>query len=436
MRQTTWARISFIVLTTALGQVAGHANSSESVSVTGPGGNSKVGRYLYGTDRPALQAAREGERCVLKNSRIQTFDMRRDALWSFACPLSAGDEINGAFSPVNDLHHAGGIVIDMYRAYLGVDPVPLPIKLYAHDDGANAIWDGDKARFGDGDEKLYPWVTLDVVGHEIGHGFTERFSKLRIGGQSGGIYEAFSDMSGEAAEYFATGRTDFMFGDELVKEAGKLVLRDLCQPRRDGNSIEHRGDYVRGMNVSFSSGVYNKAFCVLAKTPGWTPKQAFQVFAVANMDYWTARENFNSGACGVESAAAKSGYRAQDVAEAFTEVGVRCEPLEPAAPARALANGVPITGLSADDEDEFQFTITLEQIATQLVVRTMGNDGDARLIVRRPGSQDPYPAPGDCSYNEDSNERCVLAPAQAGIYNVTVKADTTFDDLSVIAEWR
>ena len=70
--------------------------------------------------------------------------------------------------------------------------------------------------------------------------------------------------------------------------------------------------------------VYNKAFCLLAKTSGWTTKKAFQVFARANRDYWTSSSTFNQGACGVEKAATALGYTKASVTAAFTAVGVKC----------------------------------------------------------------------------------------------------------------
>ena len=76
--------------------------------------------------------------------------------------------------------------------------------------------------------------------------------------------------------------------------------------------------------MHYTSGVYNKAFCTLAKTSGWDTKKAFQVFARANANYWTASSTFNQGACGVETAATDLGYTKADVTSAFTAVGVSC----------------------------------------------------------------------------------------------------------------
>jgi Zn-dependent metalloprotease len=77
--------------------------------------------------------------------------------------------------------------------------------------------------------------------------------------------------------------------------------------------------------VHYSSGVYNKAFCTLAKSSNWNTKKAFEVFAHANEMYWTATSTYNSGACGVENSADDYGYSRSDVVAAFNAVGVTCQ---------------------------------------------------------------------------------------------------------------
>src|SRR3546814_6207648 len=60
---------------------------------------------------------------------------------------------------------------------------------------------------------FYPLVSLDVLAHEVSHGFTEQNSNLEYAYQPGGINEAFSDMAGKAAEFFFKGENDFLIGD-------------------------------------------------------------------------------------------------------------------------------------------------------------------------------------------------------------------------------
>ncbi len=99
----------------------------------------------------------------------------------------------------------------------------------------------------------------------------------------------------------------------------------MCTPSTDGASIDDASQYYSGLDVHYSSGVYNRAFCTLAKKTGWNTRKAFEVFARANALYWTATTTFNSGACGVRSAAIDYGYSTTDVANAFTAVGVTCK---------------------------------------------------------------------------------------------------------------
>ena len=99
---------------------------------------------------------------------------------------------------------------------------------------------------------------------------------------SGGMNEAYSDMAGEAAEYFMNGSNDFLVGAQIFKGTG--ALRYMDNPPQDGSSIGHASNYTSGMDVHYSSGVYNKAFYLLATKAGWNTQKAFQVFARANRD--------------------------------------------------------------------------------------------------------------------------------------------------------
>ena len=173
--------------------------------------------------------------------------------------------------------------------------------------------------FGDGATTFHPLVSLDVSAHEVSHGYTEQNSGLVYSGQSGGMNEAYSDIAGEAAEFFKDGTNDFLVGAQIFKGTG--ALRYMANPPQDGRSIGHASNYTSGMDVHYSSGVYNKAFYLLATTSGWNTQSAFQAFARANRDYWTASSTFNQGACGVQKAATDMGKPVADVIAAFSAVG-------------------------------------------------------------------------------------------------------------------
>lgn len=251
---------------------------------------------------------------------------RPDSPHAFECPQNTVKAINGAFSPLNDAHHFGGVVFDMYAQWLGTPPLTFPLKLLVHygTEVENAFWNGSVMLFGDGQTLFHPLVAMDVTGHEVSHGFTEQNSGLIYNArQSGGMNEAFSDIAGEAAEFFNKGRNDFLVGADIFKNEG--ALRYMDDPTRDGRSIGHAKDFHDGIDNHYSSGVYNRAFFLLAHRDGWDVKSAFTVFAAANRDYWTPNSTFNSGACGVTTAADDLGYPTADVTAAFAQVGVACD---------------------------------------------------------------------------------------------------------------
>ena len=111
----------------------------------------------------------------------------------------------------------------------------------------NAFWDGSAMTFGDGASMLYPLVGINMIAHEVSHGFTEQNSNLTYNAQSGGINEAFSDIAGEATEYYFKGDVDWLVGADLMKSG--IALRYFEDPTLDGASIGHADDYTSGMNV-------------------------------------------------------------------------------------------------------------------------------------------------------------------------------------------
>ena len=167
-----------------------------------------------------------------------------------------------------DAHYFGNVVFNMYNAYLGVRPISQKLLMRVHysSNYENAFWDGTAMHFGDGASTFYPLVSLDVASHEVSHGFTEQNSNLTYSGQSGGMNEAFSDMAGEAAEFYMKGKNDWMVGYEIFKGTG--ALRYMDNPTKDGASIDHASKYTSSLDVHYSSGVYNKAFYLLATKAG------------------------------------------------------------------------------------------------------------------------------------------------------------------------
>ncbi|WP_053006768.1 M4 family metallopeptidase [Chromobacterium subtsugae] len=307
------------------GQVLQRWEGLAHAEAGGPGGNARTGKYVYGKDYGPLIVTSD---CAMDSGEVATVNLaggtRGDAPFKFACPTNDYKAVNGAYSPLNDAHFFGNAVVKMHKAWFGAAPLRQKLYVKAHYGNGSeaAFWDGQALNLGDGSSRFYPPTVLDVIAHEVHHGFTEQNSGLVYQGQSGAINEAFSDMAGEAAEYYLRGRNDWLVGAEIYKQGG--ALRYFIDPARDGHSIGHARDYRDGMDVHYASGVYNKAFYLLATRPGWNTRKAFEVFADANRLYWTANATFNSAACGVSRAAETRGYGKQDVAQAFAAVGVVC----------------------------------------------------------------------------------------------------------------
>ena len=403
---------------------------------TGPGGNVKTGKYFYGADFGPLQV---DDNCRMTGTNVDTLNMNHGTtggtIHQFTCPENTVKEINGAYSPLNDAHYFGNVVFDMYRNWYNTAPLSFKLKMRVHysRNYENAFWDGSQMTFGDGATTFYPLVSLDVAAHEVSHGFTEQNSGLVYSGQSGGINEAFSDMAGEAAEYYMKGSNDWLVGAQIFKGNGSL--RYFEDPARDGKPIGNASDYYDGIDVHHSSGVYNRAFYLLANTSGWQTRKAFEVFVLANRLYWGPNTTFDQGACGVTRAATDLGYSVSDVAAAFTAVGVNanCGGTTPQ-PGSVLQNGVPVSNLTAAKGSKLNFTVEVPAGRSQLVVTSSGGSGDADLYVKF-GSA-PTASSYDCRpYKSGNAETCTLNAPKAGTWHVQLSGFSAFSGVTLKASY-
>lgn len=314
------------------GKLIKSTENLQHAKATGPGGNTKTGEYHYGKEFPELDISENTSgNCVMQTGAIQTIDLKNATSgttpYVFKCYDNVETPINGAFGALNDAHYFAGVISDLYKNWYNTTPLKIPITMKVHygKKYENAFWNGSSMNFGDGDKKFYPLVSLDVSSHEIAHGFTEFNSALEYEEQSGGMNEAFSDMAGEAAEYYSQGKNDFEIGAEIFKTVGK-ALRYMDNPTKDGKSIDHVKDFKAGFmgtDVHHSSGIFNKAFFLLATSKGWDTRKAFDVFVKANQNYWTPTSTFEAGAKGVLDAAEDLGYPKADVVAAFAPVGIQ-----------------------------------------------------------------------------------------------------------------
>ncbi len=411
------------------------------VDGTGPGGNTKTGQYEYqvGGKYGPLSVTQTGSTCALDSPNVYTINMNggstASATHTFTCPRNTVKAINGAFSPMNDAHFFGNVVFNMYQSYLGIRPISQKLKMRVHYNAnyENAFWDGTQMTFGDGATTFYPLVSLDVAAHEVSHGFTEQNSGLVYSGMSGGMNEAFSDMAGEAAEYFSRGTNDFLVGAEIFKSG--TALRYMNNPPLDGRSIDNASKFTSSLDVHYSSGVYNKAFYNLATTAGWNTKMAFQVMAHANDVYWTASSTFNAGACGVEKAATDLGYSVAAVTAAFNTVGVSCAGTTPAPSTTVLTNGVSVGSITLAKGATRLFSLVIPAGKTTVSFKLSGGTGDGDLYVRA-GTPPTTTSYTNRSAGSTNAETITVAKPAANTYYILVSGYAAVSGASLVATYQ
>ncbi len=322
----------------------------EPVTAGGFGGNEKIGRFVYDGRKLPLHFNKfdvfrdaETKTCLLQNYEVtvRVADERNnDPIVKFPCAdvdpnyhfyWDANLETkNGAYSPANDGIASAGTVNNMYKDWyntpaLNGDNIVLRIHEWG---GVIAYWNGSAVTFDDGDQEVYfPPVSLGVTAHEISHGFTEQHSGLVYDLESGALNESFSDMAAKAAEFYVYGKiNDWNLGAEFLR--ADRAFRYMDNPRRDcvGSprvcSIDNVRDYSPDMNVHLASGIFNKLFYLLATSPGWDARKAFDIMVQANESYWTAQTGFQAAACGIMEAANDYGYDTEAVSKACAGVGI------------------------------------------------------------------------------------------------------------------
>jgi vibriolysin len=311
-------------------------NGIDTVQASGPGGNPKHTQ----TWRDELDVEPQGSAFVLTTPRLRTTDMSSGET-GLGNDVTA--ELDAFRDPaVNDAHGYAEITLNVLSSWFGhdsIDDAGFRIVSRVHYGTAyeNAFWNGAQMTYGDGATTFYPLSgALDVVAHEIHHGFTAKHSSLAYAGESGGLNEGFSDIAGKAAEFFYDeARASFDLGGHIFRADG--ALRYMCDPPRDGRSIDHASKMTPSLDPHYSSGVPNKMFCRLAKRLSGRVdgnanaagvRRAATPFFLANARYWTSSTTFVQGCQGTLDAARALEYSADEIAaikSSWADVGVYCD---------------------------------------------------------------------------------------------------------------
>jgi Zn-dependent metalloprotease len=151
----------------------------------------------------------------------------------------------------------------------------------------NAFWDGQRMVFGDGDGEVLGVMTgsLDVIGHELGHGITETEAGLEYFGQSGAMNESLSDVWGSLVKQYKNHQdaasADWLIGSEIwtpniagdalrsMKAPGTAYDDPLVGKDPQPADMEHYVETIQDNGgVHINSGIPNHAFYLAATEIG------------------------------------------------------------------------------------------------------------------------------------------------------------------------
>lgn len=249
---------------------------------------------------------------------------------------------------VNAAHDNSQAVYDFFKENFGRDSIDnrgmkLISTVHYGSKYNNAFWDGSQMTYGDGDGELLAPLALgmDVVGHEMTHGVTERTAGLQYRNQSGALNESWSDVFGNLIEKW----------DEARKNPGAperdpkwLIGEVVFTPKVEGDAIRsmsapgtayardpqpgHMKDYKNTANdnggVHINSGIPNKAAYEVAMSLGRDKLAA--IWYRAQTQYLTATSKFADAANVTAQAAAdlygKNSPEVTAVQNAWASVGL------------------------------------------------------------------------------------------------------------------
>lgn len=202
-------------------------------------------------------------------------------------------------SPVDVLFDVYNYVEFLHKevGMFGIIDKPYLIAIANVDNLDNAFWTGDYMVFGNGRSAFYPLSSLDVCGHELGHGVVQRLAGLEYKQHSGALNESFADILGTEFEFWMydkfnldkslennlLGKADYFIGEDLT--ISDKYLRNMENPQ-DGMSPQpskYQGAYYYNPNgsadyggVHINSGIPNHCYYLMAKLCG--RKVAFKIF--------------------------------------------------------------------------------------------------------------------------------------------------------------
>ncbi|MBX2813110.1 MAG: M4 family metallopeptidase [Myxococcales bacterium] len=189
-----------------------------------------------------------------------------------------GPQASNRIKAAVETHYATTTFLDFLQDFFGLRSLDnRQLKLQAltnvGKDYNNAFWYQDVIHIGHGDNQTFGRLsTIDIIGHELAHGITEKSAGLIYRGESGGLNESYSDIIGTLFEWWHTQSADpetsnvhpfdWRLGEDTFTPHGSDddALRFMDDPLADGRSLDHFDNYQENIDVHYSSGIQNHAF--------------------------------------------------------------------------------------------------------------------------------------------------------------------------------
>jgi len=347
------------------GEIVGQYSNLQTATGTGASlysGSRSLTTYLSGTTYYLEDTGR----------KLGTFDMRSGTTSAYRFSDTDNAWGNGSTSSTQsaavDAHFGAQMTYDYFYnthgrrgvdgnggpgGYTSIDGVTKLLSSRVHYSSKynNAFWNGTYMTYGDGDGTTFtPLVTLDICGHEMTHGVTERTAGLVYSNESGALNESMSDVFGAMVERYALGESvnTWKIGEQAYTPAtAGDALRYMDNPHAKAGGTytpdddpDHYAERYTGTadngGVHINSGIGNKAFYLLAKggthhrsgvtVTGIGADAAAKIWYKALTSYMTSSTNFAGARTATLNAAAalygsgSANYNA--VASAWTAVGV------------------------------------------------------------------------------------------------------------------
>jgi Zn-dependent metalloprotease len=160
-----------------------------------------------------------------------------------------GDPVRSEGAPttgdpaMDEAYDGLGTTYDFYWETLrrnSIDDQGMPLNGHVHYGSRfnNAFWDGQRMVFGDGDGVVFNRLTisLDIMGHELTHGVTEKEAQLIYLYQSGALNESVSDVYGSLVKQYSKGKqaaqdADWLIGEGIWADPNRgKALRSMKEP--------------------------------------------------------------------------------------------------------------------------------------------------------------------------------------------------------------